>query len=66
LTGESRCAIGTHDGEEEEPVQIRVAGPQIPVRRDVGRNVRAAQRAIGFAAKEEADVLLTLEGSLNG
>ena len=47
-------------------MQIRVAGAQIPVTRDVERNVRAIGRAIAYAAVEKADVLLTPEGSLSG
>jgi predicted amidohydrolase len=47
-------------------VQIRVAGAQIPVTRDVAHNVEAIGRAIAYAAQERADVLLTPEGSLSG
>lgn len=48
------------------PTQIRVAGAQIPVSRDVQANVQAITRAIAFAAREKADVLVTPEGSLSG
>jgi len=47
-------------------MQIRVAGAQIPVVRDIGANAAAVHRAIDFAVREKADVLLTPEGSLSG
>ena len=47
-------------------MQIRVAGAQIPITRDVAQNVQAIGRAIAYAAHEKADVLLTPEGSLSG
>ncbi len=47
-------------------MNIRVAGAQIAVTRDVARNVEAIRRAIAYAASEGADVLLTPEGSLSG
>jgi len=46
--------------------RIRVAGAQIPVSRDIPRNLEAIYRAIDFAVAEAADVLLTPEGSLSG
>ena len=49
-----------------ETIQLRVAGAQIPVVRDVQKNVAAISRAIEFAAREKADVLVTPEGSLSG
>ncbi len=48
------------------PCRLRVAGAQMPVTRDISANVAALERAIAFAAAEEADVLLTPEGSLSG
>jgi predicted amidohydrolase len=46
--------------------RIRVAGAQLPVGRDIEANVAAITRAIDFAAREKADVLVTPEGSLSG
>ena len=46
--------------------ELRVAGAQVPVTRDVPQNVATLTRAIGFARAEAADVLLTPEGSLSG
>jgi predicted amidohydrolase len=48
------------------PNELRVAGAQIPVTRNVEKNVEAITRAIDFAAREKADVLVTPEGSLSG
>lgn len=55
-------------GETPKPrkVRLRVAGAQIPVVRDIGKNVEAISRAIEYAAREKADVLVTPEGSLSG
>jgi predicted amidohydrolase len=47
-------------------MRIRVAGAQLPVTMDVQSNILAIGRAIQFAAKERADMLLTPEGSLSG
>jgi predicted amidohydrolase len=49
-----------------ETTPIRVAGAQIPVVRDIRKNVEAISRAIEVATKEKADVLITPEGSLSG
>jgi predicted amidohydrolase len=45
---------------------LRIAGAQLPVRDDVGRNEAAIVRAIERASEAGADVLLTPEGSLSG
>lgn len=50
----------------DEKVRIRVAGAQIPVGLDIAANVAAISRAIDFAAREKADILVTPEGSLSG
>jgi predicted amidohydrolase len=50
----------------KERVRLRVAGAQIPVSRDVRKNVEAISRAIEYAKREKADVLVTPEGSLSG
>ena len=47
-------------------MEIRVAGAQLPVTKDVQANVEAISRAIDFASSEKADILLTPEGSLSG
>lgn len=47
-------------------IRLRVAGAQIPVLRDVRKNVETLSRAIAFAQREKADVLVTPEGSLSG
>jgi predicted amidohydrolase len=49
-----------------QSVRLRVAGAQIPVGRDVRQNLEVLTRAIQFAAREQAEVLLTPEGSLSG
>ena len=48
-----------------ELVRIRVAGAQIPVVNNVVKNVETLTRAIDYAARQEADVLVTPEGSLS-
>ena len=47
-------------------IRIRVAGAQVPVVRDIAKNVETLTRAIEYAAREKADVLITPEGSLSG
>ncbi len=47
-------------------VRLRVAGAQLPVSRDLDKNVAAISRAVEFARREKADVLVTPEGSLSG
>ncbi len=47
-------------------VRLRVAGAQLPVGRDLRKNVEAISRSIEFAGREKADVLVTPEGSLSG
>jgi predicted amidohydrolase len=47
-------------------MELRVAGAQIPVTRDIEANARLIERAIEFATEQRADVLLTPEGSLSG
>jgi predicted amidohydrolase len=51
---------------EEGTLRLRVAGAQFSVVGDVRKNVEAITRAIQFAAREKADVLVTPEGSLSG
>ncbi len=47
-------------------MKLRVAGAQIPVKDDIRANVEAILRAVAFAGAEEADILVTPEGSLSG
>jgi predicted amidohydrolase len=47
-------------------MELRVAGAQIPVTRDVHANAELIRAAIAHAADEGANVLLTPEGSLSG
>ncbi|MBM3474220.1 MAG: carbon-nitrogen hydrolase family protein, partial [Armatimonadetes bacterium] len=47
-------------------MELRVAGAQIPVTRDVDANLALLEAAIEYAAHARADVLLTPEGSLSG
>jgi predicted amidohydrolase len=46
--------------------RLRVAGAQIHITTDIDANVAAITRAIEFAQREKADVLVTPEGSLSG
>jgi len=52
--------------EDYNKMEIRVSGAQIPVTKDIRSNVRAIERAIDYAISEDADILLTPEGSLSG
>jgi predicted amidohydrolase len=58
----------TRGGDQTGPAprELRVAGAQIPVGRDIGQNLAAISRAIDYAIAEKADVLVTPEGSLSG
>ncbi|MBO3803132.1 MAG: carbon-nitrogen hydrolase family protein [Candidatus Brockarchaeota archaeon] len=47
-------------------MKLRIAGAQIPVTENVGANLESINRAIDYALGEEADILLTPEGSLSG
>ncbi|MEW6754988.1 MAG: carbon-nitrogen hydrolase family protein [Candidatus Latescibacterota bacterium] len=47
-------------------MELRVAGAQLPVTRDIAANTAAIHRGIDFAVREGAQVLLTPEGSLSG
>ncbi|HYK87837.1 MAG TPA: carbon-nitrogen hydrolase family protein, partial [Acidobacteriota bacterium] len=48
------------------PVKLRVAGAQIPVVREIDKNLAAVSRAIEYASSQNADVLVTPEGSPSG
>lgn len=50
----------------QPPRRLRVAGAQIPVTRNVSKNLEALERSVRYAAAEKADILLTPEGSLSG
>jgi len=45
---------------------LHVAGAKLAVSRVVSENVKSIKKAIDFAGKEKADILLTPEGSLSG
>src|SRR5262245_54550986 len=47
-------------------MKLRVAGVQMRVTRDVETNREAICRAIDFGVEQQADVVLTPEGSLSG
>jgi predicted amidohydrolase len=47
-------------------MKLRIAGAQIPVTTDVAANIEALRRAIDYAVRVQADLLLTPEGSLSG
>ena len=47
-------------------MKTRIAGAQLPVTRDIETNVEAIGRGLAFASREDADILLTPEGSLSG
>ncbi|MGE0377690.1 MAG: carbon-nitrogen hydrolase family protein [Planctomycetaceae bacterium] len=58
LATAARCA--------EPRATLRVAAAQIPVTRDMDANVAAIHRSLDTAISEQADILLTPEGSLSG
>jgi predicted amidohydrolase len=58
------ASLSNTDG--RQPHSLRVAGAQLPVTKDVQKNRAAIMRAIEFAAREKAEVLVTPEGSLSG
>lgn len=51
---------------EETKSELRVATAQIPVTGDISANAEAIHRALDVAIREDADILLTPEGSLSG
>lgn len=51
---------------DETPTELRVAAAQIPVKKDISANAAAIHRALDVAIREDADILLTPEGSLSG
>lgn len=53
-------------GAEEPATTLRVAAAQIPVSKDISVNAATIHRAIDEAIREQADILLTPEGSLSG
>lgn len=53
-------------GCSNKKLTLRVAAAQIPVSEDVNSNAEAIKRAIDFAIREKADILLTPEGSVSG
>ena len=51
---------------EEEKLSLRVASAQIPVTKSISENSATIHRALDEAIKQNADILLTPEGSLSG
>jgi len=47
-------------------MKIRVAGIQMPIGTDVNQNLKTILEAINLAVQDQADILLTPEGSLSG
>ena len=47
-------------------MELRIAGAQIPVTRQIDQNEAVLGRVVEFASAEDADILLTPEGSLSG
>jgi predicted amidohydrolase len=70
LTWLIACALSTLGTLAADPapakLRLRVAGAQIPVSRDLQKNVATLSRAIEFARREKVAVLVTPEGSLSG
>ncbi len=66
VAAESEAATANGASSVKEAHRLRVATAQISVTRDIATNVKNINRAIGQAAAEKADVLLTPEGSLSG
>ena len=64
----TKVALGSPSAgtEEEKQNSIRVAGVKSVVTNEINVNLEALKRAVDFAAKEKAGILLTPEGSLSG
>jgi predicted amidohydrolase len=61
--------FGKNDGAQTisgSAKSLRVAGVKMDVTKDLNANVQAIKKAIDYAEKEKADILLTPEGSLSG
>ncbi len=54
------------DSKEKTKMKLTVAVAQIPETKDISKNAETISRAIDFAIKNKADILLTPEGSLSG
>ena len=53
-------------GQDDATQSLRVATAQIPVTESILENSATIHRALDVAIKEDADILLTPEGSLSG
>lgn len=64
----TKVSLGSSSARAGEETQnsIRVAGVKSVVTNEINMNVEALKRAVDFAKKEKADILLTPEGSLSG
>lgn len=60
------AAAGAGSAQADGPREIRVAGAHIAVTRDVKANLAAVERALRYAEREKADILLTPECALSG
>ena len=56
----------TRQEPQRRGTNVRFAGAQIPVTKDVAKNIIEIKEAIDYAAEVEADYLVTPEGSLSG
>ena len=59
IAGEGGQPANSSAAVSHMPRLIRVAGAQLPVVNDVQKNLAAITRAIEFATREKADVLVT-------
>jgi len=69
VSGAAVFPVGAVDSDLSKPnpaATLRIAAAQIPVTRSISDNVAAIQRAMDVAIEENADILLTPEGSLSG
>ena len=66
-TDQSTCNNGKYTLKDNTiEKSIKVAGVKMMVSNDIPTNVESIKKAIDFAKKEKADILLTPEGSLSG
>jgi hypothetical protein len=59
-------AIAGTGGRPGNALKLRGAGAQIPVMREIDKNVAAIARAIDFEIAQKANALVTQERSLSG
>lgn len=66
LTALCLAAVSMVYGQDDATQSLRVATAQIPVTESILENSATIHRALDVAIKEDADILLTPEGSLSG